>query len=196
MDWTQIAGSLVKAGLPTLGGLIGGPAGAAIGSTVGPILADALGLPPDATPEDVGKVIEANPEAARQAERDRAADLRIAIEQAQTEQIRIVNETMRAELAQENWFIKGWRPACGWALGAIWLLHGVVIGRAMYLRDFEIIRAIADLTVFYGVMGGVTGVYAWRRTTEKITGVASAPVPDALAQAARAATKAITKGRS
>jgi len=56
MNWKDIAGALGKAA-PVLGGILGGPAGAAVGSLV----AGALGT--DATPEAVSKALTQDPQA-------------------------------------------------------------------------------------------------------------------------------------
>lgn len=62
MDLTNLAAQIAKIGAPILGGALGGPAGAAVASTIIGALADAFGVP--ATPEAVGKAIETNPKAA------------------------------------------------------------------------------------------------------------------------------------
>ena len=66
-----LAGSLIKAGAPTLGSvvgtLVGGPFGTIAGGLAGNVLADiagALGAPPDAPPEVIAKTIETDPDAA------------------------------------------------------------------------------------------------------------------------------------
>jgi hypothetical protein len=169
-DWGSIAGPLIRAGATTLGTVIGGPGGAAIGAAVGPILADALGVP--ATPEAVAGAAEKTPDAVRAVEVDRAIELRAAIEKAQTEQIKIVNETMLAEMKSEDWITRLWRPAFGFCFCLVWTVHGLAIGHALFLRQYDVIARIPDLTVFYGVAGAVVGVYAWRRSDEKLAGVA------------------------
>jgi outer membrane lipoprotein SlyB len=173
-DWKTIAGPLAKVGAGTLGTLIGGPAGGAIGSAVGGVLAEALGVP--ATPEAVGGAIAADPDAAREALASRDAEISKAIAEAELSMIREVNETYRLELKSESWFIKGWRPACGWMLCVVWGVHGLAIGLALVRKDFEVIRTIESLTIFYATMTVVTGVAAWGRTKEKVQGVAGASV--------------------
>jgi len=170
LDWGSIAGPLIKAGATTLGTIIGGPGGAAIGAAVGPVLAEALGIP--ATPDAVAGAAVADPAALRAVEVDRAIELRAAIEKAQTEQIKIVNETMLAEMKSEDWISRLWRPAFGLSFCLVWTLHGLAIGHALFLRQYDIVARIPDLTVFYGVAGAVVGVYAWRRSDEKLAGVA------------------------
>ena len=187
-DWTKIAGPLLSAGSTVVGTVIGGPGGAAIGKAAGEVLAGALGVP--ATPDDVAEAIQANPDAAKAVmDSPEAAE---AIAKAQAEIIKTVNETYRVELQQESWVIRLWRPICGWCLAIIWTVHGFAIGLALWTRNFDVIKTIPDLTVFYGVMGAVVGVYAWGRTAEKKAGVATG-APEAIAETIGAVVKKITK---
>lgn len=62
MDWKEVGGHLLKQGLPLLGGLLGGPAGALGAKAAVSIVSSALGLEGEAEPEDVLGIIKANPE--------------------------------------------------------------------------------------------------------------------------------------
>lgn len=163
LDWTKIGGPLINAGATILGTVIGGPAGGAIGKAAGGIIADALGVP--ATPEAVSDAIEANPAAANAAAN--SPEVAAAVAQAQLEQVKTINATYQLELKDENWIVKLWRPVCGWCFTVILTVHGFAYAKALWFRDFEIIRTIPDMTIFYGVFGAVVGVYAWGRTAEK-----------------------------
>jgi len=55
MDWRDLAGSLIKAGAPIIGGALGGPLGGMIGNALGDVVANALGVSP--TPEVVNNAI-------------------------------------------------------------------------------------------------------------------------------------------
>lgn len=63
MDWSQLVGPLVQAGLPALGGLLGGSPGSAIGGWVGNAIANALGVPPE--PAAIARKIEADPDGSK-----------------------------------------------------------------------------------------------------------------------------------
>lgn len=184
LDWTKIAGPLLGAGATVLGTIVGGPGGAAIGKAAGTVLAEALSVPAD--PESVGAAIEADPDAAKAAADGK--DVAAAVAQAHADMLKTVNETYRAELQQESLYVRMARPTWIWAGCFVWTLHGVVYGKALWFRDFEIIRTIPDMTIFYGVMGAIVGVTVWNRTKEKIAGV-----PDALVQATGAIIKKVTK---
>lgn len=185
-NWKDIAGPLAKVGAPVLGTLIGGPAGAAMGKVAGEVLAGALGVP--AEPEAVAEAIAANPDKA--AAIANSPDMAAAIEQAHADMLKTVNETYRMELQQESWVVRYWRPACGWCLAIVWTVHGLAIGKAIWLKEFEIIKAIADLMVFYIVMGGVTGTAVWGRTKEKLAGVNNS---EAMSEAIGAMVKRVAK---
>lgn len=186
LDWTKIAGPLLGAGATVLGTIVGGPGGAAIGKAAGTVLAEALGVPAD--PDAVGAAIEADPEAAKAAADGK--DVAAAVAEAQAKIIEEVNQTYRIELQSESPYVRLARPTWLWAGCAIWTIHGIVYAKALWFRDFEIIRTIPDMTIFYGVMGAIVGVYAWQRTKEKIQG---ADIPGALAQATGAIIKKVTK---
>ncbi len=185
-DWKVIVGPLAKIGAPVLGGIIGGPGGAAMGKAAGGILAEALGVDPD--PQSVADAIEANPDAAPNAVNspDMAAIIAEELKALQT-----VNETYRIELQNESWVVRLWRPICGWCLALVWTVHGLAIGKAIWVRDFETIKAVADLLVFYTVMGAVTGTIAYGRTKEKLAGVSDGA--GAIAETLAAAVKKVVK---
>jgi hypothetical protein len=64
MDWTLIAGPLLKLGLTGLGTAFGGPLGGTIGGALGSAIAGALGTAP--TPEAVGAALQStDPEAVK-----------------------------------------------------------------------------------------------------------------------------------
>lgn len=184
IDWTKIAGPLIGAGATVLGTIVGGPTGAAVGKAAGGVLAEVLGVP--ATPEAVAEAIENNPTAAKAA--TDTPGMAAAIAQAQAEIIQTINETYRLELQSESAYVRLARPTWLWCGCAVWTVHGIVLGKALWFRDFDVIRTIPDLTVFYGVMGAIVGVYAWQRSREKIAGTS---LPDALTQATGAILKKV-----
>jgi hypothetical protein len=71
-------------------------------------------------------------------------------------------------------------------------VHGLAIGYALWIRQFDVIRTIPDLTVFYGVMGAVVGVAVWGRSMEKRAATNSGSA-DAIAEAIGAVVKKVAK---
>ncbi len=61
MNWTDLAGTLAKTGAPVVGSILAEPAGAALGGSIGNLLAAALGT--EATPEAVSTAIAIDPAA-------------------------------------------------------------------------------------------------------------------------------------
>jgi len=64
MDWKNLGSQLFKKGLPLLGGLLGGPAGALGANAAVSLISSALGLKEEeATPDKVFELIQADPKA-------------------------------------------------------------------------------------------------------------------------------------
>ena len=164
-DLEKLAGTLVSAGAPILGGLIGGPFGAIVGSLL-PQVAGALGLEPDARPAAINAVVAADPQAAgklaelEEAQKDALASARLQVDQNEAE----------LGLAGPVWarlLYSAWRPLMGWISGPVLMAYqiGAVTfgGRPVPMETFA--PAMALWTALAGL-----------RTSEKWQGVA-APLP-------------------
>lgn len=164
MDWKDIAGVIGNAA-PLLGTLIGGPAGAAVGS----IVASALGT--QATPDAVSQAISTNPDAAvklRQIEADQSTKLRelaVTAENnrliAETAAVAAVNATMQTEAKADHWPTYSWRPFIGFCFGVAWL--GVYLVLPI-LRGY--LPGIVQPTIpseAWLAVGGILGVASWYR---------------------------------
>jgi len=191
IDWKSIAGPLIGAGATVIGTAIGGPAGGVVGKTVGSVLSGALGVPE--TPEAVAEAIAADPEAAKAALANSEAEIAKAIAEGNAQIIEAVNSTYRLEMQSENLAVRLWRPAWGWCGCVIWTVHGLAYGKALWFKDFDIIRTIPDMTIFYGVMGAIVGVYAWGRTKEKTASSGASGAIETLANAASTVIKKAVK---
>ena len=164
MDWKDIAGVIGNAA-PLLGTLIGGPAGAAVGS----IVASALGT--QATPDAVSQAIATNPDAAvklRQIEADQSTSLRelaVTAENnrliAETAAVAAVNATMQTEAKSDHWPTYSWRPFIGFCFGVAWL--GVYLVLPI-LRGYlpSIVQPTIPSEAWLAV-GGILGVASWYR---------------------------------
>lgn len=126
----ELAGSLFKAGAPTLGGVIGtavgGPAGAVVGGLAGKVidvLAGRLGTP--ATPEAVAEAVAQRPEVAQEVEGQ--APALIAVWQAEVER---AGDAQAAEIERGFGAWQFWRGAWqaliigGWAVILLVALFG------------------------------------------------------------------------
>lgn len=167
MDWKDIAGAVGKAA-PILGTLLGGPAGAVVG-TIGSIISSALGC--ENSPAAVQMALQSNPDAAvklAQIEADsrvrlqelavRAASDQINAEQAATES---VNATMRAEAASEHWPTYSWRPSIGFSVSfniamSTLLVCGVFAAQCASIDGAE--KAVVALPSALGAMAAIVGL--------------------------------------
>lgn len=209
MDWKALGKKIASIGAPLLGGAIGGPAGAALGG----IVAEALGVETN-DPNEIALAIDKDPAAAvklkeiQAQERIRLQEIAsaqaLAEIQAETEQHRTINETMRAELLASDNFRARWRPTFGyimaanmamisiaffWAMGAIILQPSdsgaIAKGFSEMLESFLLIFS-------FGL--GVLGIQVHQRSREKI--VAGAAVSDSsLTQKIREAIRGEGAGR-
>jgi Holin of 3TMs, for gene-transfer release len=159
MEWKDLAADVAKAA-PILGGLLGGPAGAAVGG----LIASALGTSND--PAQISAALATNPDAfvkLKQIESEQAVRLRelaVAAEsnrlQAETAQIATVNTSIQAETKADHWPTYAWRPFIGFVTGcmifscyfvlpllkipvpavpeSVWIMLGSILGVASFWR--------------------------------------------------------------
>lgn len=123
INWKDIAGDVGKVA-PLLGTLLGGPAGAAVGS----IVSSALGTGND--PQAVLAGL-SSPDAAvklKQIESDQTVNLqKLAVEAeqnrlaAETAQAQAVNASIQAEAKSDHWPTYTWRPFVGFVFGISWI---------------------------------------------------------------------------
>lgn len=182
MDWKPLAGSLIKAGAPIIGGALLGPLGAGAGDILGSIVANALGV--EATPDAVNNaIVNGDPStvsaalAKAEAEASNKWDAIIAIAQSQAEvdktNIQEVNETIRAEAqAGVSWY--HWRHLLGFVTLA-WLSAPLPpIAYHMFAGNITalnaIVAAVVSLIPIIGLAAGLNGYVA--QDTTKLKGIA------------------------
>ena len=166
MDWKKLGVRVAKIGAPLLGGALGGPGGAAIGS----IVASLFGV--DNDPGAIYQAVQSDPQAAvklRELElnhKERLEELQVERARIDMEErlgtIRQINETMRAESKSEHWIQYSWRPVNGYAFAAAILL----IYFALPLAG-KIPPAVPQW-IWIG-WGTILGVTTWDRGKEKRT---------------------------
>lgn len=172
MDWKDISGIIGNAA-PILGGLIGGPAGAAIGT----IVSSALGT--ENTPDAVSQALKTNPDAAvklRQIEMEQATRLRelaVTAENnrlvAETASSVSINQTMQVESKSDHWATWFWRPFIGLSVGICVIVESLTISSAYVGVIFFNVKPDV-LTYLPAMLGAVAGVIA---TTMPVLGIAS-----------------------
>lgn len=197
MDLTSLANTLIKAGAPILGGALGGPAGAAILPAIVNTIASMLGLPDDATPEDVEREIVTNPTGAAIV-KEAEANIGKTVQEIEAAVLETINQTARLELQSESWFVRHARPFNIWIIGLVTGGYGVCLvaatGSAVFFKDPSALNILVANAAVVGLLltpcGAVAGVSAWGRTKEKLSGVAGA-VPTLANAAVTAIKKAV-----
>lgn len=194
MDWKDLAGQLIRAGAPLIGGAMGGPLGSLLGNAVGGVLANTLGVDP--TPEAVDEAIKKTPPGELQVKLS-AAEIEAQarwpalaeIAKAEVEAASNVNETMRAELAAGRpWY--HWRNLWGYICVVQVSVASSLFAWFMLTRDWEAMNVLAQhsgmLITYFGMQLGVLGVVTDASRREKTTAVTGQLAPSAIEQIIKA----------
>ena len=115
-----------------------------------------------------------------------ASQLAIEELRAETESLKAINETMRAEYASGDKFKSWWRPAFGWSATVTWGIQSIAIVAAICYAVFarpdkagDIINAVAALVGALGVQWSVAlmvlGVNITKRSQDKQAAAGIAP---------------------
>ncbi|UYO50349.1 hypothetical protein KQX64_07180 [Rhodopseudomonas palustris] len=197
MDWSNLAGGLIKAGAPLIGGLLAGPAGSQIGGLVGGALASALGVEP--TPEAVNTAIVNGDPAVLQATLS-AADQKIVAEygywielaKAQAgvaeKQVEGVNSAIIAEAqalasCPNKWW-GHWRTIMAYELAAECPAWAALFGYCIVFgKTADLVAASSLLLAWFGCRFGVLGVHVWTGSNERQAAITGLPVKGAVTNA-------------
>jgi hypothetical protein len=169
---------LAQIGLPILARIVGGALGAVdhpAAKAAGRALAEtAAGLPPE-------QIAEAN----------RHLEALAALENGfDRDALREVNDSLRAEVASEDPYVRRMRPTFGYVMAASWAAQMGAVAWTVVRAPAEaaaVIEALGALSVVWSVGLSVLGVYVYRRSSEKAatTGGAPAGTLERLVRAAR-----------
>jgi hypothetical protein len=180
MDWIQVGLQIAKLGLPLLGGALGGPIGAGVGS----IVARALGAAD--SPDAVASALAGTPpEVLVQKLKSAEAEF-VALIDAQAK-VAIaasadVAGSMKAELIpigeEPGWFgmfQRGWRPLFAYELLIECAAMAAIFGHEIWTGDFKTITAMSQFQLFtstyFGLRFGVLGVFGIGRSNEKVAAI-------------------------
>jgi hypothetical protein len=192
MNWDKVGGFLVENGLPLLGGVLLGPAGAAGGK----LIAGALGLSKD-DPAAAMETLVGDPSklvALRELETRNRHELETLTLQAEIRSVAEVNATYREEIKSEDAFVRRARPMFLYVV-AFSILIEVLIALVVVLAAPERIGDLANLfgalSVPQSIAAAMAGVYLKKRSDDKAV-AARVPPQGGLIQALAAG---LAKGR-
>ena len=181
--WNDVAEAVGEAA-PVVGGLLGGPAGGAAGRLV----ASALGVAE--TPDAVREALARDPEALAKIqamEQEHIRELRRMSLEAETARLAEVNKTMRAETGSEDAYVRRWRPTFGYAVALAWTVQmGGLTWAVVMTPEFaaEILNAITNMSVIWGVALSVLGINVAKRSQDKAVRAGQLPREGLLARLA------------
>lgn len=84
--------------------------------------------------------------------------------------VRAVNQTIRAEVASEDAFVRRWRPSFGYAMALTWVLMMGAIAAAIVMTPLQapaIIAALVNTSPIWGVALAVLGISVVKRSGDK-----------------------------
>lgn len=164
---TKSLSAAVSKGAPLLGSLIGTPAtGAAIG-----MIAKALGT--DANPDAINKRLQNDPEAPAKLqalENEHQQALTRMVLEAESTRLAEVNQTMRAEAASNDAYVRRWRPTFGYLTALAWIIQCVAIAWSIVATPEQagvVAQAVTALTPMWGIALAMLGVNATCRSRDK-----------------------------
>ncbi len=105
--------------------------------------------------------------------------------------MRQVNATMRAEVLSNDRFVRRWRPTFGYAVAVTWTVQmGGVTYAVVATPEYaaEIVGALANLSVMWGIALSVLGVAVHQRSRDKALAAGEPPAPGALQSVVRKLT--------
>lgn len=180
IDWSSIK-SVVAEASPLLGTLIGGPAGA----TVGSMIASALGV--DNHPDAVAQALKTDPQAAiklRQMELDNKVELQKLAVQAEsnrlaadTAQIQAVNKTLQTEAMGGDWLQRNHHAIE--SISAVYMLILIYVVLPLAGKPVPTVPEFA-----FAMIGAILGVTAWKRGSANIATVTGQTPANPLSQIA------------
>lgn len=179
--------ALAQAVLPWAGEKLFGESGEKIAETAVEVAKGVTGLE---DPADMLTALKADPELMLKAQRI-AMDQVIALERENTVRLTAINETMRAETASSDGYVRRARPTFIYVIA---LAFGIQIvgmtligGIAVVMQPEEagkILKGLAEVVgatiALYGVALPVCGVYLSKRSQDKAVAAGHAPLPGIL----------------
>lgn len=178
MDPISLALGIASFAAPRLAKWLGGDKAEDVANQV-------VGLAQSVTGSDNGTAaltaLKSNPQALIEFQRQ-VGDLEVRLYEAETERMRLVNETMRSEGKTEDKYVRRWRPTIGYVVAGQLALLGIaiflaVIGStvAAFLGKADVVQVLlegmsalmASLSAILGIELTVLGVNIAQRSKDK-----------------------------
>lgn len=154
-------------------------AGDKAGQVADQVLGVARGLTSKDDPQEAISALLSNPDTARKFI-ETWKDIELGLYEAETRRLSEVNQTVRAEIASNDIFVRRARSSFLWAMSATWTVQGISLAAAFTWATFwrpefaaEILSGLKELM---GALAehwlyalAVTGVAVWSRTQDKQT---------------------------
>lgn len=115
------------------------------------------------------KALEADPELLLEYQRQ-TAQRAISLYQEETKRLQAVNETIRAEAASTDPYVRRMRPTMGYALILSWTMTMAAVVYTIVDDPgaaASVIVALADLSIMWSVALSVLGLYVYKRSEDK-----------------------------
>ncbi|MFH1806813.1 MAG: 3TM-type holin [Pseudomonadota bacterium] len=125
-------------------------------------------------PDQIAAALQADPAALFQFQIE-TGNQAVEMYREDTRRLEAINQTMQTEARSEDWYVRRMRPTFGYIMALTWGLQmGAVAWTIIYTPEFaaEVITAMISLSTIWSVGLAVLGVYVYRRSGEKQTGVA------------------------
>jgi hypothetical protein len=93
--------------------------------------------------------------------------------------IQQINESLRAEVASTDPYVRRMRPTFGYIIAITWAAQMFAIAYVMVFETNQaalVIEAVQSLGTIWGIGLSVLGIYVYKRSEEKRVDVASSPV--------------------
>lgn len=92
-----------------------------------------------------------------------------ALYQAETERLKAINETIRAEVASSDPYVRRMRPTFGYCVAFTWtgLFLAIIYSIVFTTQAAAVITAVSSLSTMFSVALAVLGVYVYKRSEDK-----------------------------
>lgn len=174
MDPISIALGLAARFAPDVAGLLFGEGGREVAEKVVGIARDVTG---EKDPAKLEAALAAQPELVLKFQEATLA-YKVEVLREETKQLEAVNETIRAEVASDDKYVRRMRPTFGYIMAATWLAQMMAVA---YVIAFDtenvgkVLVGISQLSTIWTVGLAVLGIYVYKRSSEKM-GVTGGPV--------------------